>query len=132
MLTKIGMSAHYFTFRERLNYQEHPMYRHIEPPLSFHLELQRLANYETQRVDTENQQIHLYYAESKNTAPSEAHNCFFARVLIRGVPPGSLVSDIEGVVSEAEHVFTEALSAIEVAQGEKQFKVIFSFHSFRK
>eukprot|EP01114_Cavostelium_apophysatum_P005452 TRINITY_DN1646_c0_g1_i1.p1 TRINITY_DN1646_c0_g1~~TRINITY_DN1646_c0_g1_i1.p1 ORF type:complete len:2220 (-),score=642.37 TRINITY_DN1646_c0_g1_i1:15-6674(-) len=132
MLTKYGNSPKYYTYRERLNYDEHPMYRHIEPPMSFHLELQRLANYEIQRCSTENHQIHLYYAESKSNGPTESHACFFARALIRGAAAGTFMDETESVVAEAEYVLNESLQAIEVSQGEKRFKSTWNNHIFMK
>jgi hypothetical protein len=34
----------YYTFRERLDYGEDPIYRHLEPPLAFHLELMMISD----------------------------------------------------------------------------------------
>jgi len=129
VLTKFGSFPSIYTFRERMGFDEHPIYRHIEPPLAFHLELRRLSNFEIQRVPTENQQIHLYYGEpNKKTEPFA---CFFARAVVRGgVPGGNLVPASETVIAEAEHVLTEACNALEVARGEKRYKDTWNNHIF--
>ena len=45
VLPKLEDSPDVYTFRERLDYNEDPIYRHVEPPLAYHLELKRLSNY---------------------------------------------------------------------------------------
>lgn len=66
VVTRSGQYPRLFTFRERLNFEEHSIYRHIEPPLAYHLELRRLSNYDVQLISSENQQIHIYYAQERN------------------------------------------------------------------
>jgi acetyl-CoA carboxylase/biotin carboxylase 1 len=48
LVTMYGSFPRCFTFRERLGYQEHMIYRHVEPPLAYHLELSRLSNYDVE------------------------------------------------------------------------------------
>lgn len=40
----------YFTYRNTLDFQEDEVYRHVDPPLAFQLELRRLINYKVTTV----------------------------------------------------------------------------------
>lgn len=55
-IVKIGPSSNeytrFFSFRERLGYEEDSLYRHVEPGLAFQLELFKLSNYNIKVVPT--------------------------------------------------------------------------------
>jgi hypothetical protein len=132
VVCKYGHFPRYFTFRERLNYQEDQIYRNIEPPLAHHLELTRLSSYDYQLVPTENKQIHLYYAEEKGRKATDVlPQCprLFARILIRG---GLLTMDalFDYLVSEAENVLSEACNALELALHDPRYKGAVNNHIF--
>ncbi|ELR23464.1 acetylCoA carboxylase [Acanthamoeba castellanii str. Neff] len=115
----------HYTFRERLDYGEDAIFRHIEPPLAYHLELRRLANYSVEYVPTANRQLHLYYAQQKgkeHLPAAQCHRRFFVRA--------TLQSQI--LHTEGEKVFTEALNALELAVREARFQASFNHHIFLK
>jgi acetyl-CoA carboxylase/biotin carboxylase 1 len=123
-----------------LDYAEDAIYRNMEPPLAFHLELRRLFNYDIQMWPNDNRQIHLYYAVEKKDHKNffEApHHCFFARAVIRGGYRNRFLAQMslqqqssqeanieayEALVQEAEYMLNEALNALEVAMGDSKFK----------
>ena len=69
----------YFTFRARNKvgvvrihrslvchqFVEDTIYRHLEPALAFHLEINRLSNFTIQLIPTENHKLHLYLGSAK-------------------------------------------------------------------
>lgn len=138
VISKLGKSPRIFTFRERLDYNEHSIYRHIEPPLAYHLELRRLSNYNVQFWPSENQQIHIYYTEEKDNNSPDKFSCFFARAVIRSGsqvipnPTVDYMSETDMVIEQAEHVLSEALSAIELARGDARYKCTWNNHIFMK
>lgn len=54
-----------YTFRVKDNFREDPIYRHIDPPMAFQLELSRLSNFVITRFDYPNRAIHVFYAQDK-------------------------------------------------------------------
>lgn len=63
-----GMSTSYpgfYTFRVRDGFSEDPIYRHIDPPMAFQLELARLSNFDITRFGYPNRSIHVFYAQDK-------------------------------------------------------------------
>ncbi|PRP78454.1 hypothetical protein PROFUN_13687 [Planoprotostelium fungivorum] len=138
MITKYGQYPKFFTFRDRFNYNEHLLYRHIDPPTASNLELRRFSNYDIQVVPNENQQIHIYYGESKENSEKsiQGHASFFAHAAIRCGYTGdaqtphpeskaagnNLSATDMDVIAMAENMISESLSAIEVAQGNPKFK----------
>jgi len=117
----------YYTFRERLDYQEHAIFRHVEPPLAYHLELRRLDNYHIELIPTDNKTIHLYFAEEIKQGKGEPHQSLFARAMVRGdLTSGSM--DI--MVAEAEHIVNECCNAIELALGQQKYRNAWNNHIF--
>lgn len=55
----------FYTFRVKDNFREDPIYRHIDPPMAFQLELSRLSNFVITRFDYPNRAIHVFYAQDK-------------------------------------------------------------------
>eukprot|EP01104_Vermistella_antarctica_P015050 TRINITY_DN4861_c0_g2_i1.p1 TRINITY_DN4861_c0_g2~~TRINITY_DN4861_c0_g2_i1.p1 ORF type:complete len:2246 (+),score=745.03 TRINITY_DN4861_c0_g2_i1:121-6738(+) len=126
-----------YTFRQRLNFAEDSIYRNIEPPLAFHMELKRLSNFDIQLVDHDNAQIQLYYAEERHKSahvPTRGR-CLFARAMVRQgdlflSSSNSRTRDL--LVSEAERVLVEALEALEVAIRDPRYSSAQNNHIFLK
>lgn len=55
----------FYTFRVRDNFQEDPIYRHIDPPMAFQLELSRLSNFSITRFGYPNRSLHVFFAQDK-------------------------------------------------------------------
>lgn len=122
-----------YTYRERFDYQEDSIYRHIEPPQAFQMELRRLKNYNLSLVPTMERQIHLFYGEEKNNSGPTRHCCLFARSVIRG-GNAYYTKDIkkmnEYLVTEAQNVLNESINAIELAMGESRYSNAWHNHIF--
>lgn len=135
LITRYGTFPDIYTFRERLSYQEDTIYRHIEPPLAFQLELRRLINYELDAIPTDNKQIHLFFGKEKNYDKGvERHTCIFARAVIRGGESFNFAHDPDRVndflISEAEMILVRACNAITLALGDKQYQSSWNNHIF--
>ncbi|KNC83894.1 hypothetical protein SARC_03882 [Sphaeroforma arctica JP610] len=109
----------YFTFRDRFDYEEDSIYRHLEPALAFQLELFKLENYNITYVPTNNLGVHLYYSEAKdNSAKGVSQNAvdrrFFMRSIIRHADLLSKRASLEYFFNEGERVVVEALNELEV------------------
>eukprot|EP01116_Phalansterium_solitarium_P020509 TRINITY_DN6083_c0_g1_i2.p1 TRINITY_DN6083_c0_g1~~TRINITY_DN6083_c0_g1_i2.p1 ORF type:complete len:1954 (+),score=684.67 TRINITY_DN6083_c0_g1_i2:86-5863(+) len=130
---KPGRFPRFYSFRERLDYAEDPIYRNVEPPLAYHLELRRLftSNYNIQFVPTENPQVHLYVAEEKG-ASGEKHSCLFARAMVRGGHMFATSTLTDYLVNEAETVLMWCLNVMELAMGNAKFKGTWNNQIFLK
>jgi biotin carboxylase/acetyl-CoA carboxylase carboxyltransferase component/biotin carboxyl carrier protein len=67
--TPAGQSVMYpgfFTFRVRDNFQEDPIFRHIDPPMAYQLELSRLSNFDITKFGYPNRSIHVFFAQDKS------------------------------------------------------------------
>ena len=117
----------YFTFRERLAWQEDSIYRHLEPPLAFHLELIRLSNYKITYLPTANRQVHLYFAEEQGTN----HRRFFVRASIRNTGSFGPI-DEKDIVSQAEPLFADCIKALDMYASDKRFHGAQNHHIFLK
>ena len=134
LVTK-GKFPKYYTFRERLNYQEDPVCRHVEPPLAYHLELNRLSNFDITYIPTLNRQIHLYYATTKGKIKGDPDfaSCFFVRAVVRsGESINNLPVVKDYLVSQAERVMVDAIKSLEVAVRDKRFASAQNHHIFLK
>jgi len=105
----------FFTFRERNDYSEDPVIRHLEPALAYQMELYRLTLFDIKSVLADNRSIYLYYGTGKKNIND---NRFFVRALIR---PG-LLQESEAtkdfLISEADRVINESLDALELNMAE--------------
>jgi acetyl-CoA carboxylase/biotin carboxylase 1 len=137
-----GYGSGYFTFRERSNYQEDRLVRHIETPLAFQLELKRLSNFNITLVPLGKTHsvahtVHLYQATPKKVEATRAadddgeggagardtQKRYFVRALVRqsskiqvettGKPSDTVVDAYPG----PERVLVQALAALEAVQG---------------
>lgn len=55
----------FYTFRVRDGFQEDPIYRHIDPPMAFQLELPRLSNFSITRFGYPTRAVHVFFAQDK-------------------------------------------------------------------
>mmetsp|Transcript_9843 Transcript_9843/g.16193 ORF Transcript_9843/g.16193 Transcript_9843/m.16193 type:complete len:2349 (-) Transcript_9843:1208-8254(-) len=134
-----------FTFRERLNYAEDPIYRHILPPLAYELELKRLSNFTIAQYPSNTRNIHLYFAEEKispgqkrrgggdeegGASSLDIDRRFFVRALVRQAAIYSSQNEAVVSIPEAERVFTDALKVLEVAISDAKYRKTENNHLF--
>jgi biotin carboxylase/acetyl-CoA carboxylase carboxyltransferase component/biotin carboxyl carrier protein len=55
----------FYTYRVRNNFKEDPIFRQIDPPMAFQLELARLSNFDITRFGYPNRSIHVFFAQDK-------------------------------------------------------------------
>lgn len=55
----------FYTFRVKDGFQEDPIYRHIDPPMAFQLELSRLSNFSITRFGYPTRSVHVFFAQDK-------------------------------------------------------------------
>lgn len=129
-----------------LNYCEDPIVRHMEPPLTFHLNLDRLANFEIRLVLTTHNLVHVYEAKPLDPPPARpgrrggTGKRFFVRALVRDAGAiSTMVKRADGVLPLDAHPgpersFVDALDALEMAVAEETCKggyVFFAVVSLR-
>jgi acetyl-CoA carboxylase/biotin carboxylase 1 len=115
-----------YTFPHRLNYSEDKIVRHIEAPLAYKLELRRLRNYSVAPLTSNNKNVHLYLAKTRE---SDSHIIAdrFQRLFVRAVVRQIDRAD-DGVRSQydaypgPERTLVEALNALELAMGSPSVK----------
>ncbi|KAJ3357332.1 acetyl-coenzyme-A carboxylase [Allomyces javanicus] len=113
LVYRTGQYPRYFTFREKLGYQEDLAIRHIEPSHAFQLELHRLANFSLQPVvNPANKSIHVYHAVGKEN-PSDTR--FFVRAIVRPGKLATAMSTVEYLTAQADGILNDILSALELA-----------------
>eukprot|EP00640_Fibrocapsa_japonica_P000554 CAMPEP_0113939200 /NCGR_PEP_ID=MMETSP1339-20121228/5545_1 /TAXON_ID=94617 /ORGANISM="Fibrocapsa japonica" /LENGTH=2332 /DNA_ID=CAMNT_0000942633 /DNA_START=63 /DNA_END=7061 /DNA_ORIENTATION=- /assembly_acc=CAM_ASM_000762 len=107
-----------YTYRTKTGFKEDSLFRHIEPPLAFHLDLVRLTNFHIKVVttqQTQNGNVHLYEAMPRKLAAAREGldvnkvpltKRYFARVV-------TITS--EYIPAEAERMFVESLNALTLA-----------------
>eukprot|EP01038_Epipyxis_sp_PR26KG_P010409 gene10409-13983_t len=101
-----------FTFRNRTNFEEDILFRHIEAPHAFHLDLPRLSNFTISLqtgIQTSSGNVHIYKA-----VPQSGHNDqrrYFARLVI-------FTGDIHS--NDLESLFVEALDHLALIIGQEE------------
>lgn len=55
-----------YTLRVKNNFLEDPIYRHIDPPMAFQLELSRLSNFSITRFAYPTRSVHVFFAQDKS------------------------------------------------------------------
>lgn len=55
----------FYTFRVRDGFKEDPIFRHIDPPMAFQLELSRLSNFSITRFGYPMRSVHIFFAQGK-------------------------------------------------------------------
>lgn len=106
----VGTSPKFFTFQGP-DYTENKTLRHVNPPLAFQLELNRLSNFHIRPVFSENRYIHVYEAVARNDS---ADKRYFVRTV---VTPERLQDDIstpEYLTSEANKLMNDILDTLQV------------------
>jgi acetyl-CoA carboxylase/biotin carboxylase 1 len=69
---KISGSPALYTFRQRTDFSEDPIVRHMEAPLAYQLELTRLSNYNVKLIPCHTRLVHLYEGVPKESAVDAA------------------------------------------------------------
>jgi len=114
-----GHGSSFFTFRQRSDWAEDRLVRHIEPSLAFQLDLKRLSNFQIARVPlgkrdvSASTTVHVYRATPKR---GHGGSRLFVRALVRQT------SKVDGVAQAdaypgPERVLVQAIAAIEAVQG---------------
>eukprot|EP00871_Galdieria_phlegrea_P005615 jgi/Galph1/6054/GphlegSOOS_G4712.1 len=118
----------YYTFRSSTDYLEDLIYRHIDPPMAFQLELHRLVNFEITRFPYPSHAVHVFYAQNKRSSKMETEDMkdtdarFFVRSFIRNADALILPNEVAISIPEAEKTFAESLDALEMARCNRRFR----------
>lgn len=104
-----GIQPSIFTFRNRHGYLEDSLFRNIEAPHAFHLELNRLKNFNVtlDTMQTSSGNVFLYKAKPMDNKGPER---FFSRLVS--------FSDINS--SDAESLFVEAMDNLSLVIGQRE------------
>ncbi|KAF0697377.1 Aste57867_11929 [Aphanomyces stellatus] len=112
-----------YTFRQSTGYVEDSIVRHMEAPLAYMLELQRLANYGVKLVDSKDKNVHLYFCTPKKSAlaaarveKKEQFQRFFVRAVVRQLEKLDVQSQFDAHPGP-ERTLVDALNALELAMG---------------
>jgi len=106
-----GSIGSVFTFRSKSDFSEDRLFRHIEPPHAFHLDLPRLSNFNLTLetgVQTKSGNVHIYKAAPRS---GKGPRRFFARLV-------SFTSDVHS--NDAETLFVEALDSLGLVIGQEE------------
>ena len=121
----------YFTFWSKNNYQEDMIFRHLEPALSFQLELNRLKNYDLDPIPVSNHKMHLYLGRAKVDGSREISDYrFFIRSIIRHADLVTSEASFEYLKNEGERLLLESLDELEVAHAHPMAKKTEGNHIF--
>ncbi|XP_069788811.1 acetyl-CoA carboxylase 2 isoform X3 [Narcine bancroftii] len=106
----------YFTFRANAEFAEDRIYRHLDPALSFQLELNRMQNFDLTAVPCSNHKMHLYLGAAKVKKGAEVTDYrFFVRAIIRHPDLITKEASFEYLQNEGERLLLEAMDELEVA-----------------
>ncbi|GMM51879.1 acetyl-CoA carboxylase [Starmerella bacillaris] len=107
----VGKPPKFFTFQGP-TYEENRTLRHVNPPLAFQLELNRLSNFHIHQVFNENRAIHVYEANAVNDS---ADKRYFVRTV---VTPEQLhetdVDTAEYLQSESNRLMNDVVDILQV------------------
>lgn len=116
MLLQRKQYPKYFTYRNRDEFKEDRIYRHLEPACAFQLELSRMRTYNLEALPTSNQKMHLYLGKAKVAPGQEVTDYrFFIRSIIRHSDLITKEASFEYLQNEGERVLLEAMDELEVA-----------------
>ena len=125
-----------YTFRQRLSYREDTLVRHMEAPLAYMLELERLSQYNVQSLASTNRNVHLYLGTARTTKTLEEHKTtrndntpkdrIFVRTVVHHTDRLDDFTDIlqnnKSFLYDAypgpERMFVDALNALELAMAK--------------
>ncbi|RLU22271.1 hypothetical protein DMN91_004549 [Ooceraea biroi] len=106
----------FFSFRQRDNFVEDRIYRHLEPGCAFQLELNRMRTYDLEALPTSNQKMHLYLGQAKVAKGQQVTDYrFFIRSIIRHSDLITKEASFDYLHNEGERVLLEAMDELEVA-----------------
>ncbi|XP_014207408.1 acetyl-CoA carboxylase isoform X3 [Copidosoma floridanum] len=106
----------FFTFRQRDNFVEDRIYRHLEPGCAYHIELNRMRTYDLEALPTSNQKMHLYLGQAKVAKGQPVTDYrFFIRSIIRHSDLITKEASFDYLHNEGERVLLEAMDELEVA-----------------
>ncbi|GJQ13401.1 hypothetical protein GpartN1_g5192.t1 [Galdieria partita] len=126
----------YYTFRSSSDYSEDLIYRHIDPPMAFQLELHRMMNFQITRYPYPSHSIHVFYAQDKRSSKldlsenKDMDTRFFVRSFIRNADALLLPNEVAISIPEAERIFAESLDALEMARCDRRFRYTEFNHIF--
>ena len=131
MVLRANEFPKYFTFWSRNNFQEDMIFRHLEPALSFQLELNRLKNYDLDPIPVSNHKMHLYLGRAKVDGSREITDYrFFIRSIIRHADLVTSEASFEYLKNEGERLLLESLDELEVAHAHPMAKKTEGNHIF--
>lgn len=108
---QVGQPPKFFSFQGP-TYAENRTLRHVNPPLAFQLELNRLSNFNLRQIHNDNRSIHVYEASAISDS---ADKRFFVRTV---VTPEQLQETDVGVVeylqSESNRLMNEIINILQV------------------
>jgi acetyl-CoA carboxylase/biotin carboxylase 1 len=111
MLIRPNTFPRYFTFKEQADYKEDLVIRHMEPAMTYQLELQRLQNFEIKPCFIDNRRLHIYHAVGKNN-PADVR--FFVRAIVYPGQMSGQVNTHEFLKSEGHRILTDIMDALEI------------------
>ena len=121
----------YFTFRGLTDFKEDIIYRNVEPALSFQLELNRMKNYDLERMAVTNHKMHVYLGRAKVAKGRESTDYrLFTRSVIRHSDLVTSDASVEYLKNEGEKLVLEILGELEVAHSHPMAKKTDGNHIF--
>jgi len=113
----------FHTFRDRLDYQEDLIYRHLNPPRAFIIEIGRLSvNYDVDHVldgPVSNRHIRIYIATQKKNGESSRTD--MKRFFVRSMVLGRVMADAEDSIAflrhDLEQMIQESCESLALSKG---------------
>mmetsp|Transcript_3124 Transcript_3124/g.4604 ORF Transcript_3124/g.4604 Transcript_3124/m.4604 type:complete len:2205 (-) Transcript_3124:97-6711(-) len=134
---------YYYTFRQRHQYQEDPIYRHIEPTLAFQLQLRKLSNYSIKPYAVQTPSVHIYHATKKKkqtlgrAAASSKYDYLNTRFFVRQLVLRGDVFEHQDknmheaiYINEAHKYLNDALKNLELAMSDSKYADTYCNHIF--
>ncbi|KAJ3415849.1 acetyl-coenzyme-A carboxylase [Chytridiales sp. JEL 0842] len=115
MVIRPNAFPRYFTFKEQTEYKEDLVIRHIEPAMTYQLELQRLQNFDIKPCFIDNRRLHIYHATGKKN-PADMR--FFVRAIVYPghTPDHGITHDY--LKSEGHRILTDIMDALEIVSNQ--------------
>ncbi|KAJ1558698.1 acetyl-coenzyme-A carboxylase, partial [Nowakowskiella sp. JEL0078] len=115
MIIRENQFPRYFSFNESTDYEEYKVIRHIEPAMSYQLELQRLDNFDIKPTFVDSRRLHIYHGVGKNN-PSDIR--FFVRAIVSPGQISSTVKTHDFLVSEGNRILSDIMDALEIVSAQ--------------
>jgi len=116
----------FYTFRDRLDYNEDAIYRHLNPPRAFMIEIGRLGvHYDIQPVTDDpilNRHVRTFLANQKKKSSLPVPNRFFVRSLVLGRALTDLADSQSFLKEDLDQMIVECCESLALSRGavEKQ------------